>query len=378
MATLDSLLHYKVINRIVSRLRGATYKMCRTYGCLPGGVNVDRVGGEIFAWDIFDNTRRVLPGRARGTGPATKKPQAIGHVDATAARFFEQISLDYDKIFRNRTLGGPMGSVDTMGQRYLARQIQYQAQKAANTREAMLAYMFKGGYELNIVGDDVEILPMGSGGQITVNFQHPASNQGNVGGIFAGDWDNVAAPIIDNLLALNRHAMQNSRYPQQIAWITGTTAGHILKNTQVKDLGGTANIVWADRDPLDFTGDQTIPENKLSNIMSFVLRGYPSIRWYVYDDLIERGGTSTLTYDEFIPDGKVLFTPTPDAEWLEYKEGSEPIQRTIGGPVEEGIGLNMWTKITADPVQISLYCVDNGLPSPYVPAAWYYVDAYTP
>lgn len=368
-ATIDQLFHHITINRIVSQLLGPTHKMCQYYGCAPGGPNTDDVGGEKFGWDLFDRTRLIAPGRLRATGPATSAPQKVGSVNATCYRMFEQIPLDYDRIYRKRGLGEPLGTFDVMGEKYLTKQIAYQAEKFVNARECLIAWMFRGGFELDIVGDEVIPVPTGTGAPVTVDFQHPAGNKGTVGGIFAGDWDTLAGPIIDDLLELNEHSAQNSRYPQQVAWIRSGTAANILKNTQVKDTGGTSNTVFADgAGRLDFTGD-TNDEGKLSNLMGFVLRGYPAMQWIIYDDTVTLPNGST---EPFIEDGKVLFTPRPSSSWFEWKNGSEAVQKSVGGGIEDAFGLTMWTETQRNPVSISLYCLDNGLPAPYVPSAWYY------
>lgn len=369
--TIDQLFHHITINRIISRLLGPTHKLCSFYGTSPGGINTDDVGGEIFGWDLFDRTRMVAEGRLRATGPATTRPQKVGSVNATCYRMFEQSPIDYDRIYRKRGLGQPLGTFDVMGEKYLTKQIAYQAEKFMNAREALMAWMFRGGFELTIDGDSVLPLPPGSGGEIVVDFKHPAENQGRVGpgdDIF-DDWGQSTAKIIQQLLKLNEHSMQNSRYPQQTAWVRAGTAYNILMNDEVKATGGTANTVFADgAGRLDFTGDQN-DEGSLSNIMSFVLRGYPAMKWMIYDDQVVLPGSGTA--EPFLNDNEVLFTPSPNSSWLEWKNGSEATKKSVDGGIEDSFGMTMWQETQRNPVAISLYCLDNGLPAPYVPGAWY-------
>lgn len=368
-ASLDQLFHHITINRIVSQLQGPTHKLTSYYGMGPGGANTDDVGGEKFGWDLFDRTRNIATGRLRASGPATATAQKVGTVNATCYRMFEQTPLDYDRIYRKRGLGAPLGSFDTMGQKYLTKQISHIGEKFLNARETLIAWMFRGGFELQIDGDSVIPVPVGTGAEISVDFKHPAANQGTVGGIFAGNWQDAAnAKPIQELLNLNEASMQNSRYPQTVAWCRATTAYNLLNSDEVKAMGGTANTVFADgAGRLDFTGDAN-DEGRLSNIMSFVLRGYPAMKWMVYDDVVTLPNGNT---EPFLNDNEVLFTPDPSSSWLEWKNGSEAVQKSVGGGIEDAFGMTMWQETQRNPVAISLYALDNGLPAPYVPGAWY-------
>ncbi len=375
ISTIDDLFHFITINRIVSRIQGPTHRLMQFYGLGPGGPNVDDVGGEKFGWDLFDRTRRIVAGRARAAPPGQTHPQPVGNVTATCYRMFETVPIDYDRIYRRRGIGQPYGTFDVMGQRYLTRQIGHQAERFMNAREILIMWMFRGGFELNVVGDEVRPVPLGSGGEISVNFQHPARNQDTVDGIFAGNWQtrDANAKLVDELLALNRDSARNSRYPIQVGWINSKAAGHILANPVVQATGGTANIVFQDgAGALRF--ETTNDEGQLSNILTFVLRGYPLIRWMVYDDqILLRDGTP----EPFIKDGFALFTPAPSSNWLEWKNGSEPTKKSVDGPIEDTYGFTAWQETQRNPVSIALYMLDNGLPAPYVPSAWYWAKIHS-
>ncbi len=369
VSTIDDIFHYITINRIVSRLAGPSHRLMTTYGLGPGGANTDDVGGSIFAWDLFDLTRKIAPGRARASGPSSSSPQSVGNVTATCYRMFDQVPIDYDRIYRRRGLGESLGSLDVTAQKYLVKQVGHQAERFMNAREIIIMWMFRGGFELKVVGDEVQPVPPGTGGEIVVDFRHPDSNEGDVEGVFAQDWELVTAKIIDELLDLNRHSAQLARYPQQIGWINAELAGFILQNTQVKDTGGTANIVFGDgADALRHMG-QSDDGATLSNILSFVLRGYPIMRWMVYDDQID---LLDGTRESFIPKNNALFTPAPSSSWLEWKNGSELTQRAVTAPIQDTFGFAAWQETQRNPVAISMYMLDNGLPAPYVPAAWYF------
>lgn len=369
MSTIDELFHYMTINRIVSRLQGPNHRLCQYYGLMPGGANTDDIGGEKFGWDLYDRTRQVATGRARGTGPAARAPNKIGSVNATVYRSFEQVPVDYDRIYRNRGLGESLGTFDVMGEKYLTKQIGTVSERFMNNRELLTALAFRGGFELEIKGDDMYPVPIGTGGPITVDVQHPATNQGNVEGVFAGNWDDPAAgKVVKELLALNDHSANNSRYPQQVAWVRAETAYNILQNEEVQKMGGTANMVFQDgSNQLGFEPSNN-DEGQLSNVMAFVLRGFPAMKWFIYDDHVTlHDGTS----EPFLDVGEALFTPERNSSWLEWKNGSEPVQKSVAGKIEDQFGFAMWQETQRNPVGVSLYALDNGLPAPYVPSAWY-------
>ena len=380
MATLEDLFGHVVIDRVISRLRGADYRVANMYEMLPGQSAVDEVPGRKFGWDVFDNTRVIAQGRTPGSAAANVVLQPTGTVTATAYRIFEQTALDYERVFRNRGLGLSLGSVDVRGERYIAKQMLHKTRRVMNAREFMVTRMLvDGSFKLLVQGNDVIPQATGAGptgGEVLVDFRHPATNKLDLAdtGFGAVVWSDAASLIINDLIQLNDRSEKGSRFPLEIAWCPSDIWTSITNNTQVRETGGTANVWFNEqgfvptrsRDPED-TGAQTPG-------VAFVLRGFPQIKWFIYgDNYIDDTGAVT----PHIAAGQVVFTPRQSTEWLEWRAGSELVQKRENGPIEEQFGFGMWQEIVRNPLAISMFALDNGLPAPYVPQAWFTLDTTT-
>lgn len=364
---IDDILYHMPILKLVSRIKGPTHRFQMFYGTYPGGPLTTTVPKDRFSWDIFDKTRKVAQGRARAAGPASIQAQPIGNVRVQLYRTFESMRLEQDRLYKNRPLGGPFGAVDDTGRAYVMKQSGHMMERIMNNREALMMWMFKGGFQLKPDGDNLVMGPSSGSYPISIDYQHPATNQGTVEGVFAGDWQaHATANVIQELLNLNEHAARNARFPQQVAWLRATAANHVLQNQEVKDLGGTANVVTADNGMLRFSERNV--DGDLSNVMSFVLRGFPTMQWIIYDDFLELQDGTTVDY---IDDGEVIFTPLPSDDWLTYGEGTELVQERVGGGVREVQGTALYRDVVRHPLAQLLFGLDNGLALPYVPSAWY-------
>lgn len=362
--TFDELFHYLTIEGIVSNVARETSRFQDFYGLGIGGPNEQQVGGKSTAWDIFDYTRTVSRGRATGAGPTQIKPQKVGTKAAVMYRTFEYILLDYEMIYRKRGLGMSMGTIDTMGQKYVAKQIAYLGQRAKNHRELMISEMFKGGFDLSVTGDDLVPVALGSG-SVSIDYGLPAANKTTVNSNLAGNWQTTAsADVLGELLKLNKYSAQTTRFPISHCWVNGTAAGYILKNAGVQAAGGTANQVFLNLD----TGGVLNEAGQKTNYLTFTLRGYPLVTFHVYDDgWVDDSGT----FNAYIPNGKAIFTPDPSPLWLEYRVGSEPIKENVVAGVRESRGTDFWVTEQMDPAAVSLKNLSIGLPTPYV-YNWFY------
>jgi len=368
MATLETLTSNVFIRTVVSRTASPLSRFQDFYGLSPGGRFEDDIGGANFGWDVYDRTRNIASGRARGTAPVQKTPQTIGTVTGRFYRSAETVPLSYDRIFRMRPLGSPFGVVDTAGESYIARQIRTLGERFRNAREFIVASMFKGGFDILSDGDDW--IPVASGaGTIAIDFKHPAGNQGTVGGIFAGDWQTHAtAKILKEILDLNAFSEQQSGFPIRHAWVNGVGAYHVLQNAEVINLGGSSNQVFTDFGPTGVVR----PDGRQSTDLTFTLRGIPWINWHVYDGGLNVNGS----YTKFIPSGKCIFTPDPDPEWLSWGNGSELVKDHDFDPPHEEYGLYGWRTERAMPANVLLHMLDNGIAAPKVPTAWYYATIH--
>lgn len=382
MATIEDLFSHVVIDRVISRLRGADHRMGAFYNMLPGMSAVDEFPGRKFAWDVFDNTRVIAQGRTPGSAAANVALQPVGTVLATAYRMYEQTTLDYERVFRNRGLGAPLGSVDARGERYIAKQMTHKLRRFNNAREFMIVRMFAdGSFKLDVQGNDVIAKATGAGatgGEVLIDFQFPASNKLDVGASFGLGtiiWSDATAPIIDDLIEINDKSEKGARFPLEVAWCPSDVWRFIANNDQVRDTGGTANVWFNEQGFVPTVSRDPEDAGAITPGVAFVLRGFPQIKWYVYgDQYID--DSSTTPIDHLVA-GQVIFTPNPSTEWLEWRSGSELVMKREGGPIEEQFGFGMWQEVVRNPLALSMFALDNGLPAPYVPNAWFTLDSLT-
>lgn len=363
MVTLEQLLNTTTIVRAISRIKTPMSRFQDFYGLGIGGPNTQQIGGKQFSWDIFDRTRSIAAGRAPGTGPAVTSPQIVGNVTARAYRAHEKINLLHERIFRNRPVGGSLGTIDSRGVRYITSQQRYLAQRFKNNREFMVSRMFRGAFQVKIDGDSHT--PVDSGGHFNVNFRIPATNVGTVNGIFAGNWNvpGTAVPS-DEILNLNAYSEELTGYPIAHAWINSTTFKQLLANDQLRELAGTANVVFSQYERTGMTNEDGIQDSGFTA----VFRGIPWLTWHVYDGVLTVDGVSS----KFIPDGRAIFTPEPDSAWVEMYEGSEMIKRNVMDGGSEVYGFSAWTTDVIDPAAIELKALDVCLPALYLPSAVFY------
>lgn len=372
-STLQEIFHHIHIGELVSEIRKPMHKLCNTYGLMPGDRNVNQVGGRDTAWDVFDSTREVAGISAPESPAQARAPHPVGHRQARLIRTYDRYPVSMGRLHRNRGLGQPLGTVDVMGERWVEKQIENQVEKCGNLRELMTALMLRdGAFDILMDGMEMHIAPTGSG-SLTVDFQHPASHEGNVpkiiggGNVFSGAWQTVTTNIHQELLDLVAHAEQSSRLPITQAWIDSECAGYLLQNESLRNVAGTANIVFADGNTLNYTGDQNL-DGKMVGHMHFTLRAFPQIKWNVYNShVILSDGTLT----KFVGGGKAIFTPDPTDHWIEMHEGSEPVKRDYRTDMTEEYGMTMWIRENLDPAGFNMYVLDNVLPVGIVPTAWY-------
>lgn len=365
--TMETLLHPTQVRKVVSEIRSPINRLTAFYGLGPDGTNTEQVAGKSFSWDQFNAVRTIATGRPAGTGPARITPQIVGNVAARAYRAFEAVPLLYERIYRNRPIGGPFpsGELDTNGVRYITAQQERLGQRFLNNREFMVSRMLRGsGFQIKIDGDTM--VPVDSGGAISVTYNVPAGNIGTVNGIFAGNWQTAASAVPhDEVLALNAYSEQLSGLPIEHAWLNSVTWSKLLKTDQVKTLAGSSNQPFATYDRVSITG----ADGRQTTELTAMLRGIPWVTWHINDAVLNVNGSDSKIW----PDNRVGFTPSPSSEWLAMVEGDELVRPNLGSESILTVnGFGAWTTPTMDPAGVELKAIDICLPALYIPTAIFY------
>lgn len=371
MATLQEILSPSVVNRVISRIKVPQSRLQHFFGMQLGGPNNHPIGRRIFSWDIMDKVRTIAQMVAPGAGPARLAPQTVGRVAGTFPRIHEEVPLDLEKLNNIRALGRPAGEIDQMGLNYITRQEERLAQRFANFREFMVSRMLKGSFDVLQVGESYN--PVDSGGTFSVDYRVPAGNKSQLnmlgsGNIIDGRWDNSGTSILTHLLKVNQAMEQLTGRPLRHIWTDSTVWQYVLSNTQIHDIGGTANTVFQLWDSVEERGPDGLPTNEFVA----VLKACPWVKWHIYDAGLDvMGSSGSTTFKRFFDstNGEVSFLPDPGSDWVEMCIGSEPVIDSYGSPAVERFGFYAWTFTNIKPACIELLAVDNAIPALYIPSA---------
>jgi len=360
---LHQLLGSTTVTRAISRLKTPMSRFQNFLGTQPGGSAESDQGGTLFGYDVFNRSRTIATGRPPGTGPASRAPQVLGHVTASAYRAHEKVTLLESRIFRTRPIGGQFGDVDRRGQQYVTRQQDYLAQLFRNNREFMNSRLLRGSFQVLISGDNW--IPVDTGGTFTVDYQVPAGNKTQLDMLGAGDiintsWaDTANADIVNDCLQINAAMEQLHGRPLRHIWVDSTNIANVMNNTALQGLSGTANRVFTTFEPTGLSSPDGIEDT------GFTVRfeGLPWITFHVYDGGLDVNGTFT----KFLTTTTAMFLPDPSPDWLEWYNGSEIVAENVLSPGDERFGLQAWTTRVIDPAGFELKSLDIGLNALYIP-----------
>lgn len=352
--TLGDVLSPKAVNKAISRIKVRNTRLQDFFGFQLGGPNVEGFGGRDFFWDYYDDTRKVATARMPGQPSGTVAANPVGEVRGAFPRQAEKVLILHEKVHNLRSIGGPVGVLDERGINYINRQERTLKQRFANAREFQVAAMLRGSYTYTKVGDD--LFHDFSGGSQTIEYQIPAANLGDLDGIIGVSWDNAAAPIPGDIDAINAQMEIDHGMPLQHVIINSIGMGHVMNNTAVKALAGTANTVFERFEQISGTTDFLI-----------VLKGIPWLKWHVINEVLDVGSSYTTT--KLIADTQATFLPDPGPDWCAYYEGSEVVTEYTGGPQALRQGFYAWPKPVDDPSGVELKAVHNGIPALFIPKA---------
>ena len=373
--TIQQLMQTPVITRVVSRIKTPMTLMQSFFKMLPGQASSQNVSGRYLGWDIFDKTRLIAEGRAPGTGPATVHRKAVGHVSAVAYRSHEKITMLHEEIFRTRPLGQQFGIVDVNGQNYINRQLEYMTQRFRNSREFMISRLLRGGFGVLQSGESWIPVEKGAG-TFDVDYGIPASNLTTLemgSGVSAGLipatalWSAASTDVISQVLNINKAMERQNGRPLRHIWINSTTFNHLLSNTSLQNVAGTAYRIFDSLTARKQVSEEGIPDSGFD----VVFRGLPLQTFHVYDGVLNVNQSvdsdTAANSSMFIPDNVAVFMPDPAPDWIGYISASEFVKENIMDNGKQVYGFHSWTTNVIDPAGVELKMVDNGLPVLYVP-----------
>lgn len=381
----DQLMRVPFIIRTLERIHAPGATMSQYYGLTINAPGGQQIIGRSGQYDLFDGTRSLAPFSSPGAPPIALNRKPVGSQPITVPRQHFSIGVEDEKIFGTRNLGQPFSQpVPSSGERYWANQVRYAKQRLMNNIEFMAANMFRGGWKLKpqaAGSSNLVLAPLTdtTTGAITNDTLIPASNKGDVGGIFTDHWDDPSTNLVEQFMDLNVHATRiNGRRITEV-WVNGLTAKYLFTNSVIQAVGGSVNRIYDTLSP----SKEVAPNQKFPDTgFTVEFGGLPGIRFHVYNQGYVTPGTSeaqsaqidSANWNYYIPTGKAIMTPAP-GDWCEMVKGSEPMQWSITqGSSEIVYGFGMGKARAIHPPRTDMMFLYNGAPVPTEPAAVYYVD----
>jgi hypothetical protein len=373
MATLQQILLPQTILGVITRIREGQGRLSRLFGMGMKGKNHKNIKGRYASFRIFDHSRVPSMFRAPDTGPATINLNPIGTVFVQMARMHEKTVLGYEQLSNLSPLAGPNAQIDPGGADYIMKQETYLAEHLNNAHEFMVAGMTRGVFYLKLVGENyIPYLTQPTGNFITVNYQIPAGNLGQLnmtgaGAIITTSWADPAAKILQNILDIQSAFAQLTGRTMKHAVTNSTTWKSIITNTEVRTIAGINYTPFEtfERTPeKDFDGEETTE-------FYAILRGDPTVQWHLINDVLAidgvdpsySAGTATLT--KVVQDNHVIFSPPFESMplWAQMVYGSEYVVEypNLQAPTER-TGPYAWHRFTDQPSAIELIAICNALP----------------
>ena len=194
-----------------------------------------------------------------------------------------------------------------------------------------------------------------TGAAVTVDYQVPSTNTGDMSAIVSGaaSWDNSSTDIIGQIIALKTKAVQLTGYPLRYAFYGKNVVKYLLNNTEASELI-KRNPQYNDA----FLNRGDIPG------------GFQELVWVpVYHAFAE---DASGNIQQFFGDDQIVFTPEITDDWYEMLSGSYLIPENAGvlGMTATSVlsGMNLrfgmfsYAVATTDPIGIKQVFGDTFLP----------------
>ena len=318
------------------------------------------VDGDTAEYTRVDGTRQTARIAAYGSPSQQRELQDVAKVPVKLIHTVESILHTPATLTNLLNFDNP--SRQQMGIAEITRQTRQFRQLFDNLRVASLTSMLFTG-SINFDGGG-NLLPSNSGATISVNYNVPSGNTGQLnvfgaGAILDTSWDNAAADIATQLTSLKKAARKLTGYPLVHAFYGQDVLGYLLGNDQVKEMmkfNAQANT-------------QTLAGDVPPGL--FGMQWHPAYEAFYLD--------STGTAQDLVAGNQVLFTPDPSMDWLDWLEGSYPVPTSVGnvtpdsiaaaGNVSLATGMFSYAQVTSDPVTIKQVAGDTFLPVLKVPGS---------
>jgi hypothetical protein len=370
--TLEQLTQVPHVMGVVSEFNGVGSTVSRFYGLSMGNTPSQVIDGRTGVYDVFNPTRTMPVVRAPMSGPSKVARKPVGQKMVTVSRFYEALDIEYERIWRNRPLGGRYGTVDNMGMQYIARQYKHEITKFANAYEFMAINAMRGGWSLLPEGEDLHPVELGTdGSQYDVETLVPDEHKAQIplgpgdANIISVSWDDPNADIVAQFFALDKVSAVRHGSKIKHIWGNSDTLAPLFNNIGLQRISGTAISIYD-----SMTGRAVDPEQKYPDTgVDIVFKALPGRIFHMYNQVYSPGlvsesyaaQTNPANLKFLIPDNEVIMTPEP-GDWCELVAGSEPVQFNMREEVRRAYGFAVGRDFAIDPPRVELKFLTNIAP----------------
>jgi len=387
--TIQQLWQTPYVKGVYSELPTPDMAMSRYYGVME---NREFTPTRVFGWDQFNMTRTVATMKAPMTGPSTIRRQKVATKTGALLRVAEKLYIGDEEIAHLRPLGAPIGTLDTRGEAWFTRQVQFMTQRHRNLMEIIVSLAIQGGFGLARSGEMYYLTELNaSGNEFDIDMFEDSTTRtahtGDLGGIIDTPWSDPGADILMQLQTLRQRMIAEYGAEEVIGWIDGRTLGCMMNNVSLAQIAGSANRVWESWDsnlrPSDVKpGDRNLGGQRVR------FHAIPQFTFIVNDAVVSLGtssdpqGADSFTYSELkrvIPAGHCLFTPPPGGDWFTVYEGEEPVRTNWQADATMMRGFGAWNfPLPQFPPGREANLIDNFLPVIRFPRAIWNATVRTP
>jgi hypothetical protein len=255
-------------------------------------------------------------------------------------------------------------ATQTRGIQEVTRQVRAFRANFDNLRVAALTQMlFQGAIYSDGQGN---LLPNSTGAKTIASFNVPSGNTAQLNALGTGNildvsWDNAAADVDHQLLALRQAAGRLSGYPLRYAFYGKNVPTYLTGNTKLQNY-----FIRSAGDDASYLSTAEVP----SPLLGFT--------WVPAYDAFFEDANGVL--QPLVGDDQVAFTPDPTPDWIGWLEGTYPVPTSLGtvavdavqtlrGNVTTASGLFAYGVLSTDPVTVKMVAGDTFLPVLKVPKA---------
>lgn len=340
---------------------------------------------DSFGYDEYAATRTMAPVTGPNSPPTDVGRKPVATRLATLYRTHPSISFMDNEVFGSRPLGsfGLNTPVDTMGEAYIAMQLQHVKSMIDNMVEFMVAHMLKGGFGMKPQGDGFELCQLNDPDVLHQNsYQIPADNMGDLGGIIpAGQqWSLANAPVFSHLNQIAVRSSRISGYPIKHIVMNGNTALPLFTNTTLATMGGTAYRIF------DSLNSRPVKEGEplTSGQYTVSFRALPQYVFHIYNEGYVQGVVIpdeesqivAPAFQMYLPDGFACMLPEPSRMWVGYATGKDIISENVMANPQVVTGLKVWRTREIDPSRFVSKFLLKYVPLLFMPRTVFYANVW--